>query len=227
LEPNFWEDFIANRYHFFILFFLAYATSLIAFTRKSLIWLRGLIAISSSFFALYYLLYPIEPLWLDIVSEAGVVLVNVIMIIILIRQNRGLHFKEEEKDLYQAFFSGFSPFEFIKLNRLAKWNNYPEDFSLTKYGESVQSLFFLYDGHVKVYQDDKQVGEIFPGSFIGEISFTLGKDANATVITSQMSRVIEWTQNDLKDLLDRNPGMRNIFNSMITTDLAKKLSVEK
>jgi hypothetical protein len=218
------SQFADGRSAFLLLYALAFGASILAFTRKSMITLRALIVVSSSSYVLYYFLFPAEPLWLDIITETVAVGVNLFMLVILIRNERGMGFREEEKELYAAFFSAFSPFEFIKLNRQAVWKNVEEGTLLAEQGRHQDDLYFIYDGAVEVWQDDKRINTLYSGYFVGEISFTLSRPANASVKVLTPSRVLCWNQETLKAFLARNPALKSKFDLMITTDLANKLT---
>lgn len=213
-----------ERYIFFLLYFIAFGASIAAFMQKSMFLLRGLIVLSSSSYVIYYFFYPAEPLWLDIITETAAVGVNLVMLILLYRQNSSAAFSEEEKELYSACFSSFSPFEFYKLARFGTWESVPAGTELTLQGEAQELLFFIYDGKVEVWQDGACIDTLNAGSFIGEISYTLGHSANATVKTAVATRLLTWKQDDLRKFLERNPSLKSKFDMLITSDLATKLS---
>lgn len=216
--------FMDGRMLILLLYLLAFGTSVVAFAQKSMIMLRALIVVSSTSYVLYYFLYPPLPMWPDIITETVAVMVNLVMLVVLIRQERGGGFSEEEKDLYSAFFGNFSAFEFIKLIRSARWETLEEGSELAVQDVHQETLYFIYDGMVEVWQDGTRVNTLFSGYFIGEISFTLGKPANATVRLGAPSRLLAWNQEDLKNFLQRNPSLKSKFDAMISTDLAQKLT---
>jgi hypothetical protein len=218
------SQFADGRSAFLLLYALAFGASVIAFTRKSMIALRALIVVSSTSYVFYYFLFPAEPLWLDIITESAAVTINLIMLIVLVRQEQGTGFREEEKELYTAFFSGLSPFEFLKLNRIAVWKNFDEGSEIAVQDRHQDELYFIYDGSVEIWQSGRRINTLYSGYFIGEISYTLGRPANATVKVVSPSRVLSWDQIRLKEFLERNPSLKTKFDAMITTDLAHKLT---
>ncbi len=72
--------------------------------------------------------------------------------------------------------------------------------------------------------DNHKIAELGDGSFAGEISFKLKQPATATVRITTPTRVVEWSQDSLHDLLQRNPGMKNCVEALISTDMARKLT---
>jgi hypothetical protein len=208
----------------FGIYVIAYVASIVAFTLSSMFWLRIMVVISSAMYTLYYYIYPAEPLWLDIISEGAFVLINVVMIAVLMHQKSQLRFNEEEKLLFDAYFNGISPFEYVKLLKIAEWRTCDEGYLLATKDRKVRHLSFIFDGAADVTVNGKKVAEVKTGNFVGEVSFKLNKPATATVATQKNTRIVQWSQFELKELFQTNPGMKNCVEALISTDLAKKLS---
>jgi CRP-like cAMP-binding protein len=68
-----------------------------------------------------------------------------------------------------------------------------------------------------------EVVRLRDGNFIGEVSFITGGAATATVRALQPTRYIAWPKDKISKLLNRNPSMRIAMQSMLSTDLSKKL----
>jgi CRP-like cAMP-binding protein len=207
----------------YIIYTIAYLSALVAFSMSSMFLLRVLVILSSTCYVIYYLIYPVEPLWLDIIAEGIFALVNAVMLVVLWFKQSQLKFSDEEKLLYQTYFSSMSPFEYTKLIRIAKWTTCTKGYKLTEQAKVVSNLTFIYDGNADVIADGKKVIEVKTGSFVGEISFKLQQPANATVEAQKNTRVVQWPQGDLSELIAKNPGMRNCVEALISIDLAKKL----
>ena len=166
---------------------------------------------------------PEDPLWLDIFSEGMMVLVNVVMLLFLwFRKKRDL-LSKEENEVYEAFFSNFSSFEFFKLIRIAKWKNIEAKSLVIKKGSQMENIYFLYDGGFNVHTNSNEVIELEPGHFVGERSYRTHEVANADVKANQTSRVLVWVQEELRELLKRNPSMEKDFTIALHEDLEKKL----
>lgn len=209
----------------YVLYALAYGGSLLAFSMSSIFWLRLLTMVSSSFYAAYYFIFPAKPLWPDIICEGGLVALNVVMLIVLMHRRARIKFTEEEKELHASIFSSLSLFEFFKLMRAAEWKNYAPGQTIAKEGEVVPSLYFIYDGAADVVDaENDKIAEVSDGNFVGEISFKLNQPATATVRIKVPTRMVEWSQQKLHDLLRRNPAMRSCVETLISTDMARKLT---
>lgn len=207
----------------YVVYIVAYCASFAAFSFNSIYWLRGLTIFSSFLFVLYYYIFPVEPLWIDIIAESGMVIINLLMIMRIMNQRKAMSFTEEEKEVYEAFFSNFSSFEFYKLIRKGRWVNVSAGKKLIAKDEPVHDVYFIYNGRLSVRLKNGEVVELSDGFFVGERSFETRELANADVNVLQSSRLISWKQEELHDLLNRNPAMKNSFDSMLHKDLAKKL----
>ncbi|MDQ7089545.1 MAG: hypothetical protein Q9M50_02740 [Methylococcales bacterium] len=109
----------------YVLYAIAYLTTLLAFAMKSIYWLRLLTIISSFFYSAYYYSAPQEPMWINIWTEGLLVGVNLVMLVIIWYQNSTIKFSEYEQELYETLFHDLlSPFEYLKLIRIAKFSHY-------------------------------------------------------------------------------------------------------
>ena len=72
---------------YYVLYGIAFGTSMLAFLMTSMQKLRLLIALSSTSYALYYYFFPAEPLWLDVGSEVALVVINVYVLLYLAWSN--------------------------------------------------------------------------------------------------------------------------------------------
>jgi CRP/FNR family transcriptional regulator, cyclic AMP receptor protein len=208
----------------YAIYAVAYAASIAAFAFNSMALLRMFTIISSSLYVIYYYAIISEPLWLDILSEGALVLINGVMLVILAIKQRKVQFTVEEKEIYQGVFSRLSPFEFFKLMKAGQWRSHKPGDILTRKGENVDSIYFIYNGEAAVQLPEEKEVRLLDGSFVGEMSFSLSKPAVANVEVVTPTRVVCWKQEELRAFLKRNPAMKNHFNSILTEDLAKKLS---
>ena len=207
----------------YIIYFFAYGASLAAFSFSSIYWLRGLTVFSSLLFMVYYFIYPADPLWMDILAEISMVVLNLVMLLILISKQRKIHMTADEREVFEAFFGGFSKFEFFKLIKKGKWLNLKVGHKIINKDTDLNDVYFLYNGRLNVQLENDKVVELSDGYFVGERSFATQERANADVVVTVPSKVIAWKQVELRDLLKRNPAMKNSFDSLLYQDLAKKL----
>ena len=98
----------------------------------------------------------------------------------------------------------------------------PSD-QLAREGETLDNVMVIFSGRVSVRVEEKLVAELTDGQFIGEMSFLTGESASATVSATEPTRYVAWSKNDLKHFLERNPNLSPLLQTVIGTDLVKKL----
>jgi CRP-like cAMP-binding protein len=172
---------------------------------------------------LYYFAFQPKPMWLDIISESIVVLVNVFMIVLLFSRERYVSFSDSEKEIYEGIFPSLSAFEFFKLMRRAKWKSHHVGTELTRKGHPVSAVYLIYNGAVSVKAEGEETLTLADGYFVGERSFMNSKVANADVVVKVPTRTLSWNQEELRTLLERNPAMNHSFSSILSKDISKKL----
>jgi CRP-like cAMP-binding protein len=193
---------------------------------RDLLWLRAISIVGSIAAILYNYFAPASPLWLVIGWNAAFALVNIVQIGLSMREQAMVKFTEEEKDLFETLFQAFTPVEFMKIMRLARWEDRDEGVVLTKEGEPVENLMMIYNGVVDISVRGKKVSSVKDGRFVAEMSFISGSLASATTTTAKKSRMVCWNRDALKALLNRNPTLRFGFQAVLTNDLYKKLQRE-
>jgi hypothetical protein len=202
---------------------LASILTMAAYLLKDILWLRLLTILSCVAGIAFNYFVPATPLWSVIYWNLLFAAINIAQIAILIRERTGIHFTEEEKELHDTLFKNFAPFEFMKLMRIAKWLEAKQGEVLAVEKKSLNAVMLIYNGLVGVEANGQEVARLKDGNFIGEVSFITGGDATATVRALQPTRYIAWPKDAISQLLNRNPSMRFAMQSMLSTDLTKKL----
>jgi len=202
---------------------LAALLTMVAYLLKDILWLRLLTILSCFAGIAFNYFVPATPLWSVIYWNLLFAVINVVQIAIIIRERTGIHFTEEEKELHDTLFKNFAPFEFMKLMRIAKWLEAKQGELLAVEKETLNAVMLIYNGMVSVESNGKEVVRLRDGNFIGELSFIIGGAASATVRALQPTRYIAWPKDAISKLLNRNPSMRIAMQSMLSTDLSKKL----
>ena len=202
---------------------LASILTMAAYLLKDILWLRLLTILSCFAGIAFNYFVPATPLWSVIYWNMLFATINIAQIAIIIRERTGIHFTEEEKELHDTLFKNFAPFEFMKLMRIAKWLEAKQGEVLAVEKETLNAVMLIYNGLVGVETNGKEVARLKDGNFIGEVSFITGGAATATVRALQPTRYIAWPKDAISQLLNRNPSMRFAMQSMLSTDLSKKL----
>ena len=202
---------------------LASILTMAAYLLKDILWLRLLTILSCFAGIAFNYFVPATPLWSVIYWNLLFALINIVQIGIIIKERTGIHFTDEEKELHDTLFKNFAPFEFMKLMRIGKWLEAKQGEILAAEKQSLDAVMLIYNGLVGVETNGKEVATLKDGNFIGEVSFITGGEATATVRALTPTRYIAWPKDAISKLLNRNPSMRFAMQSMLSTDLSKKL----
>jgi len=200
----------------------AFVLTLFAYLVKDIFWLR-MLTISSGLTWLVYLFSKTEILWVSAYWNILFIAVNAVQVVLICKENRGVHFTEEEKDLYQTIFANFSPVEFMKLLSAGKWVDAKEGDTLIEEGRTVEKVMLICRGAVRVEANGKVKALLGNGQFIGEMSYLTADKASATVKANEPVRCLTWSHAAMQKILNRNPSLRFSFQSVLTSDLTKKL----
>ncbi|MCS6988300.1 MAG: popeye domain-containing protein [Chloroherpetonaceae bacterium] len=202
----------------------AFALIALSYLVKEIFYLRVLsicacvAGISYNYFA------PPQPLWTPIFWNGAFIAVNAVQLYVIWRERRGIEFSEEEKEIYQMIFKSFSPLEFAKLMRLAKWLSVEEGATLITERKETKFVHLIYNGEVSVSIGGKEVARLKDGAFVGEMSFITGNLPSATVKTTKPTRLVAWSKDELRELLRRNPAMESTVHAALSADLSRKLA---
>jgi len=203
---------------------IASALTLLAYLVRDILWLRTLTIFACIAGIVFNYFVAAHPLWPVINWNLVFIAINVVQIVIIIRERRGVVFTEEEKELYQTLFSNFAPFEFMKLLRIASWNDAKKGQLLAVEKQKLDNVILIFNGLVNVEAGGEQVAQLKDGSLVGEMSYSTDGVATATVRVIRPTRYLSWNKSDLRHLLRRNPNMKYAMEKVFTNDLVKKLT---
>ncbi len=97
--------------------------------------------------------------------------------------------------------------------------------TLIEEGDKADSLFFLTQGKLVVFSDDKPIAEILPGESVGEIAFLMGGVRTATVVASRNSKLLELNKKTYDKLTKDIPEItQSIIHSLANRLNAKNIS---
>jgi hypothetical protein len=195
----------------------------IAYLVKDILWLRLLTMLACVAGIIFNYTVPHTPLWVVINWNILFFVINLVQVAFIIKERREVSFSEEEKEMYETLFKNFAPFEFMKLLRIGKWLEAKPEEVLAVEQQELANVMLIYNGVVEVEVEGRMLTQLKDGSFIGEMSFITGGAATATVRAVEPTRYLSWSKADLRKLFHRNPSMRFAMQTVISTDLTKKL----
>jgi CRP-like cAMP-binding protein len=205
---------------------LSFAVTAASLAMRDMLLLRFLGVVSGLLGISYNYFLPGGPLWLVIFWLVIFSLIHLWRIYGIFSERRAVRFSEEERELHSTIFRGFDTVEFMRLLNIAERKSFSKGYQILDENISSNNLFVIVEGKALVKRKDLAIAELGPGSVIGEISFLNGGRTTAAVYAETQLRCLSFTHEKLTDLFNRYPVMRLSMNSLISADLAVKLTAQ-
>jgi CRP/FNR family transcriptional regulator, cyclic AMP receptor protein len=105
-------------------------------------------------------------------------------------------------------FSGMTDRALDAISALVSQRTFETDDDLVREGEPGDSFVIIRAGSATVLKDDRQIAELGPGDFLGEISLIDGGPRTATVRATTPIDALEISRQDFTTLLEGHPAVR-------------------
>ncbi|MCA0432190.1 MAG: cyclic nucleotide-binding domain-containing protein [Proteobacteria bacterium] len=195
---------------------------LICFLFRNQLYLRSFAILGSLAYIAYYYGVTSEPLWAPMVYSSLNIATNLVMIGLILRDQREGQFGEGDLQLFRRL-SPLNPGEFRRLMRGGTWQQAEGSTQITTEGAALDRLYFVMDGDIEI---EKSGRKITPdsGIFIGEIAFLSNKPATATVTLRPGARYVSWDSNALRQQLARDSALQHGMLKLLNADLMTKVA---
>ena len=195
---------------------------LLSYSVKDMLWLRCLTVVAALCLLPYYYVQPV-PLTAAIVWNVLFIGINLIQIVMLLRERRPVMLTEDQQRLYQLAFHSITTREFLKLLELARWEEAADGQFIVRKGEDMDRMMVIHSGSASIRCGERTVAELGPGQFVGEMSFITGDLTSADVVASKTLRYVSWPKDSLRCLLDERPQLKVALHYVLGADLVGKL----
>ena len=105
-------------------------------------------------------------------------------------------------------FAHCSRAELAEVSKIADEIDLPEGKELTREGDRGREFFVLLEGSAVVRRGGRDVNELGPGDFFGEIALVSRVPRTATVVTTAPVRLLVVTAGSFRSLLDHSPRIQ-------------------
>jgi CRP-like cAMP-binding protein len=203
---------------------IAYAIIAVSYLLTNIFWLRVAAVVGLGFEIVYFLLSG-SPVWTSIVWDTLFILINLVQVARLLRDRLSLRLTKDQRAFIAPIVKDLDKAQIAQLLRTAEWRNLDGGAPLTVEGMPVKELTFICEGQTEVTVKDQLVAHVTAGSFVGDVSFTTGVPATATVVTEGPTRVLAFDQAELKRLCKRDKQIASALYRRIGGGLADKMRV--
>jgi CRP-like cAMP-binding protein len=136
----------------------------------------------------------------------------------------GVQLAGEERALMKDAFVGLHDAQVARILKTGTWREMATGTMVTEEGRKVEELYFIQRGSLAVYANGMHVGELGPGTLIGEVAFLTGISATATVVVNEEARVIAFDHARLLKACRRDDQIAAALHKLIGWDLARKIA---
>jgi len=149
--------------------------------------------------------------------------INLIQVIRILYENRGIKLIKDIENLYKKIFSDMTRKEFQHLWVQGEIVTVDKQELICKDGSRPEQIFLLIHGKCQVKKGKEDVALLERGNFIAEMGYLTGKEASADVTSLSSVTYICWTHKKLNRLKELYPQVHNKFHLIISKDLSEKL----
>ncbi|MDQ0474415.1 Crp/Fnr family transcriptional regulator [Labrys wisconsinensis] len=201
---------------------VAYAIIAVSYLLTSIFWLRVAAVVGIAFEICYFLLSG-SLVWTSIVWDSAFILINLVQVGRLLRDRLSLDLTADQRAFLAPIVGQLDKAQIAQLLRTAQWRELAAGAVLTVEEQPVADLTFVCEGRTEVAVKGQVVAHVGPGAFIGDVSFTTGVAATATVVVDEPARVLAFDQEKLHALCKRDQQIASALYRRIGGGLADKM----
>jgi Cyclic nucleotide-binding domain len=195
---------------------------LICFLFRDQILLRSFAIAGDFAYTAYYFTAAAHPLWEAIAWIIPNMAINIVMILLILRDRRMTTLSDDEMSLFQNL-RGLNPGQFRRLIKLGNWESTDAAKTLTEEGKPLDRLYYVLRGDVEVNKGDRKI-RVDPTVFIGELAYLRKKPATATVNVAPGAVVVSWSHADLERATSKDMGLNAALGILLSNDMAEKVA---
>jgi hypothetical protein len=197
---------------------------LVAYSVRDILWLR-LFAVGASLISLPYFILQPEPLWEPIIWSSVFAAINLFQSWRLFVERRPVKLTPEEEEIRRLVFPDLPPRKVLQILSIGAWTTVEIGAQLLERGKSVEAIFVIVRGKVRVTRDDRVIGELVAGHIVGSALLLSGVTADADAVVVEPVRCMRWEVEPLDRYLAANPETRIVLQKYLARDLATKVLV--
>jgi hypothetical protein len=203
---------------------LGYAIIAVSYLLTNIFWLRVAAVVGISFEIVYFTLSG-SPVWTSIAWDAAFILINLVQLGRLVRDRLSLKLTTDQFAFIAPIVRDLDKAQIAQLLRTGEWKSIDPGEFLTVEDTPVRELTFICEGRTEVTVKGLVVAHVGAGAFIGDVSFTTGGPATATVVADEPARIIAFDQAKLKALCAKDEQIAHALYRRIGGGLADKMRV--
>lgn len=202
---------------------LTYIVVAISWLLTNIMWLRLTAVVGLLLEITYMSMQPGGPVWTTMGWDTVFVTINLVQLAILLRDRLSLKLSKEERVYLKPVLERLDKAQIARLLRTGGWKTLEPGAVITQEGEAVADLVLICAGRAEVKVRDTVLAHVGPGVYIGEIAFTTGRPATATVTVSETCRILALDQKKLRQLCAQDREIASAIYALVGGGLADKM----
>jgi CRP-like cAMP-binding protein len=203
---------------------LSYVLIAVSYWLTDMFWLRLVAVVGLALEILYF--------WLsggDLRTGMGWDLIfigiNLYQIYRLVTDRLSLRLPEADRELLRSVFIGLDDAQIARLLVAGEFCDLADGTTLAEEDQTLEKLFFICAGRVRVTIAGRQVSHLERGTFVGEVAFLTERPATATVIAEGAVRALAFERGKLSQFFHKELEVAGLIYQLLGRDLAHKIKV--
>ena len=138
-------------------------------------------------------------------------------------ERREVKLTPEEEDIRRLVFRDLPPRKVLQVLSIGSWTTLEVGQRLIEKGKRPKTVSLIVRGKVRVTRDDRVLGDLIAGDFVGSALILSGIPAEADAVTVEPGRAMRWEVGALERYLTANPETRTVMLQHVARDLAAKV----
>jgi CRP-like cAMP-binding protein len=203
---------------------LSYVLIAVSYWLTHMFWLR-LMAIVGLSLEILYFLFSGGDLRTGIGWDLVFIGINAYQLHRLAQDRLSLRLPEDDRDLLRGVLAGLHDAQIARLLVAGRFSDIAKGTTLAEENTSLDKLFFICAGHVRVTIAGREVAHLEKGNFVGEVAFLTEKPATATVVAEDSVRALVFERADLSRFFRNEAEVAGLIYQLLGRELANKIKV--
>jgi len=203
---------------------VSYVIIAISYWLTDIFWLRSMAIVGLSFEILYFV-FSGGDLRTGIGWDTIFIAINFYQLYRLWKDRLSLHLPEADRELLRKVLPGLRDVQIARLLLAGEFSEIAPGTTLTEENTTLQRLFFICAGRVRVLIAGREISLLEKGNFVGEVAFLTEKPATATVVAESSVRALVFDKDKLSQFFRNEAEVAGLIYQLLGRELAFKIKV--
>ena len=203
---------------------LSYVLIAVSYWLTNMFWLRVVAVIGLSLEILYFWLSAGD-LRTGIGWDLIFIGINLFQIYQLVKDRLSLRLPESDRQLLRSVLAGLDDAQIARLLAAGEFCDIPDGTILAEENQSLDRIFFICAGRLRVAIAGRQISHLERGNFVGEVAFLTERPATATVTAEGVVRALVFDRRTLSHFFHHEAEVAGLIYQLLGRELAHKIKV--